>query len=47
MNSLDIRYISSEFSVVEREVRLLSEDQGDIQLRQSVVLFVEAILDLF
>jgi hypothetical protein len=46
-NSFEIGNIFSNFSKVERKVRLLPKNQGKIQLRYSVMFFIEAILDLF
>ena len=43
---LGIGDITGEFSIVEREVGLLPEDESQIQLRESIMLLVVAILYL-
>jgi len=43
-DSLRIDDITGNFSIVEREIGLLAEDQSQLQLGQAVMLFVMTIL---
>jgi hypothetical protein len=43
----DIRDVSRQFAVIDRQSGVFAEEQGQINLGESVIFFVQTVFDLF